>query len=185
MTYKMEIIHDFSGTIDGVPFDDKQEFFSVGFILDQLEENDLEHNQDLIKELQGTMNYILSKDYFTLEDIERDIFVSLEERKCFPTDIDAFKYANALLYRLNPPLEPIKMSFYNGTMNKDKLKVFIEDTDKDIKYTYGLAMRGPTTHNKPISKIEAIEVIDRVALLDATEYEDYLHLNAYIGNDMW
>ena len=31
----------------------------------------------------------------------------------------------------------LKMLFYDGTMNKDKLRKFIVETEKEIKYTHG------------------------------------------------
>ena len=77
------------------------------------------------------------------------------------------------------------MSFYNGTLNREKAKEVITSTSKELKYTYGLGYRGPTTHKKPIDKNEAIHIIDTESLLDITEYEDWIHLNAYSANDMW
>lgn len=79
----------------------------------------------------------------------------------------------------------LEMSFYYGTLNKEKLKKFVEETEKPIKYTYGLGYRSPTTHNKPISKKRALQIIEEESLLDAREKEDHLHLNAYSGNDMF
>jgi hypothetical protein len=80
---------------------------------------------------------------------------------------------------------PIKMSFYDGTMNKDRLKAFIEETDKPIRYTYGLRYRNPVTKDVPVSKEKALQIVDSQSLLDARELEDCLDLNAYSGNDMW
>ena len=79
----------------------------------------------------------------------------------------------------------LKMSFYHGTLNRKELKEFIENTDKPIKYTYGLGYRNPTTNKKPLSKDEALKIVDTQSLLDADELTDYLHLNAYSDNDMW
>lgn len=79
----------------------------------------------------------------------------------------------------------IKMSFYNGTLDKNKLKEFIKTTDKDIRYTYGFEYRSPTTHKVLIDKERAINITENESFLDAYEFEDYLHLNAYSGNDMW
>ena len=79
----------------------------------------------------------------------------------------------------------LKMSFYNGTLNTKRAKEVIQATDKVLKYTYGLGYRNPTTNHKPISKKEAIEIIEKEGWLDITEYEDYIHLNAFSGNDMW
>ena len=79
----------------------------------------------------------------------------------------------------------LKMSFYDGTLNRTELKDFIKNTDKPIKFTYGLGFRNPTTNRVPITKEKALHYVDTESLLDAHEYEDYLHLNAYSGNDMW
>jgi hypothetical protein len=79
----------------------------------------------------------------------------------------------------------LKMSFFDGSMDKEKLKEFIRETEKEIKYTHGLGYRGPTTHNKPISKEKALKIVENYGLLDAMEMEDYLHLNTYSDNDMW
>ena len=79
----------------------------------------------------------------------------------------------------------LKMSFFDGSMDKEKLKEFIRETKKEIKYTHGLGYRGPTTHNKPISKEKALKIVENYGLLDAIEMEDYLHLNTYSGDDMW
>jgi len=79
----------------------------------------------------------------------------------------------------------LKMSFFDGSMDKEKLKEFIRETEKEIKYTHGLGYRGPTTHNKPISKEKALKIVENYGLLDAIEMEDYLHLNTYSGDDMW
>lgn len=79
----------------------------------------------------------------------------------------------------------LKMSFFNGTLNKPKAKEFILATSKPLKYTYGLGFRNPSTNHKPISKEEAIRIIDNEGWLDIDEYEDYIHLNAFSENDMW
>lgn len=79
----------------------------------------------------------------------------------------------------------LKMSFYNGTLNRQALLAVIETTDKDIVYTYGLAYRHPTTYRKPIGKYEAKRIVNEESLLDATEEETCIHLNAYHVNDMW
>lgn len=79
----------------------------------------------------------------------------------------------------------LKMSFYNGTLDRQKAKEYIDASSKPCQYTYGLGYRNPTTNHKPISKIEAMEIINKESLLDITEYADYIHLNAYSDNDMW
>ena len=79
----------------------------------------------------------------------------------------------------------LKMSFYNGTLDRVKAKEVIANSNKELKYTYGFGYRNPTTHKKPIDKLEAYRIIDKEGFLDITEYEDYIHLNAYSDNDMW
>lgn len=79
----------------------------------------------------------------------------------------------------------LKMSFYYGTLDTKKAKEFISETNKPIKYTYGLGYRNPTINHVPITKERAMEIIDTESLLDIDEHEDYIHLNAYSANDMW
>ena len=79
----------------------------------------------------------------------------------------------------------LKMSFYNGTLNCEELKKFVRTTEKPIVYTYGYGWKNPTTHKKPVTVSEALEIIDREGFLDATETNEYLHLNAFSANDMW
>lgn len=79
----------------------------------------------------------------------------------------------------------LKMSFYDGTLNRPAAKEVITQTDKELKYTYGLGYRNPTTHKKPIDKEEALRIVDTASLLDITEYEDWIHLNEFSSNDMW
>lgn len=79
----------------------------------------------------------------------------------------------------------IKMSFYDGTLDKKGLKEFIEKTDKPIRYTYGFKFKSPTTMNVPVSKEKALKIVNDQPMLDAEELDDCLDLNAYSGNDMW
>ena len=79
----------------------------------------------------------------------------------------------------------LKMSFYNGTMKKKELEKFITETKKPIRYTYGFKYRKPTTMNKPITKEQALNILEKESYLDAEELEDCLDLNAYSSNDMW
>ena len=82
-------------------------------------------------------------------------------------------------------MEKIKMSFYRGTFNKEKLVKFINETDKDIRYTFGLSYRNPTTNKVKITKAEALQIIETESLLDADEYDNALYLNAYHANDLF
>ena len=89
------------------------------------------------------------------------------------------------LYKIETLERPIDMSFYRGTLNKEILKAFIEKTDKPIRYTYGLKYRNPTILNVPVSKEEALQIVDSQSMLDAKELDDVLDLQAYSSNDMW
>lgn len=79
----------------------------------------------------------------------------------------------------------LNMSFYKGTLNRKELIEFINNTDKTIKYTFGLLYREPRTKYKPISKQEAIEIANNEDWLDVEERENFIHLNAYSENDMY
>lgn len=79
----------------------------------------------------------------------------------------------------------IKMSFYNGTLDRKEAMKLVSDTDKKLVYTYGYEYRNPITHRKPITLDEAIDKIKNESLLDITEEEDCIHLNAFSSNDMW
>ena len=79
----------------------------------------------------------------------------------------------------------INMSFYNGTLNREKAIEIISNSNKPCVYTFGFKYKNPTTRDVPISKEKAIEIIKKESLLDITEYEDRFDLNAYSGNDMW
>ena len=83
------------------------------------------------------------------------------------------------------PKHTINMSFYHGTLNRAVLKEALKMKGKPIQYTYGLGYRNPTTNHKPITLEEALKIVDTKSLLDAHEYEDYIHLNAYGEMDMW
>lgn len=79
----------------------------------------------------------------------------------------------------------LRMSFYDGTLDNAKAKEFIAKTEKPFKYTNGLAYRNPTTHNKPITREFAMEILTKEDFLVITEHDDYVHLNTYSSNDMF
>lgn len=79
----------------------------------------------------------------------------------------------------------LKMSFFDGTLDREKAIETITTTVKPCVYTFGLKYRNPTTRDVYITKEEAIEIIKKESLLDITEYEDRIDLNAYSDNDMW
>lgn len=78
----------------------------------------------------------------------------------------------------------MKMSFYNGTLDRQKLIELINKAE-DIRYTYGYAWKRPTTLRKPITKAMALQIVNSQSLLDADDESGYLHLNAFSESDMW
>lgn len=79
----------------------------------------------------------------------------------------------------------LKMSFYDGTLNREKAIDFIANSEKPCVYTYGLKYRKPTTYEVNITKEQAINCIRNESLIDIKEYEDKIDINAYSSNDMW
>ena len=77
------------------------------------------------------------------------------------------------------------MSFFNGTLDREKAIETVKMTTKPCVYTFGFKYKNPTTRDVFITKEEAIEIIKKESLLDITEYEDRIDLNAYSSNDMW
>ena len=117
MGYIAEIINEFRGTINGVEFSDKELYWSVAFILDQLDEQGLRYNRFIINQLRMGIDYLLRKDYLSLSHIEEEMVAAIEEERCFPYDFvtNPFEDANEELERLNGRslvdiLEEIEMS---------------------------------------------------------------------------
>lgn len=79
----------------------------------------------------------------------------------------------------------MRMSFYDGTLNREKAKEMIKQSDLPITYTYGLSYRRPTTYHKPITKEIAFNKVDKESLLDVDFGENEIHLNGYSSNDMF
>jgi hypothetical protein len=128
-----------------------------------------------IEELNGELSFEIRRMKAIIADYQDAITVNNDE-------ILALKH---MLKQLELESMPIDMSFYRGTLNKDRLKAFIEKTDKPIRYTYGLKYRNPTTLNVPVSKERALQIVDSQSMLDAKELDDVLDLQAFSSNDMW
>ena len=75
------------------------------------------------------------------------------------------------------------MSFYHGTLDKEKAKDAINTSEKLLFYRHGLGYRGAEKH--AISKQRAMEIIDTESMLDIDEYENEIILNTYSANDMY
>lgn len=76
----------------------------------------------------------------------------------------------------------LKMSFYNGTLDRTKAKRVVESTDKILKYRLGFAYRGAKA--VPIEKEKALHIIENECCLDVDETDTEIVLNAYTSNDM-
>ena len=76
----------------------------------------------------------------------------------------------------------LKMSFYNGTLDRTKAKQVVESTDKILKYRLGFAYRGAKA--VPIEKEKALLIIENECCLDVDETDTEIVLNAYTSNDM-
>lgn len=76
----------------------------------------------------------------------------------------------------------LKMSFYNGTLDRTKAKQVVESTDKILKYRLGFAYRGAKAI--PIEKEKALLIIENECCLDVDETDTEIVLNAYTSNDM-
>jgi hypothetical protein len=77
------------------------------------------------------------------------------------------------------------MSKYSNC-TKEQAVELIKSTEKPIRYTYGLEYRNPTTCRVLIDKEKALEYMgDKYALVDCTEYDDWIHIKEYSSNDMW
>ncbi len=76
----------------------------------------------------------------------------------------------------------LKMSFYNGTLDRTKAKQVVESTDKILKYRLGFAYRGAKA--VPIEKEKALHIIENECCLDVDETDTEIVLNAYTSSDM-
>ena len=103
------------------------------------------------------------------------------------------QYGDPIITRIDDkdfkfPSELFSHTFYGNGVRHSKQEIidFLRNTDKPIKYIYGLGYRNPTINNKPITLQEALDIVNKeFGMLDVKEYPKYVHLNAYSGNDMW
>ena len=83
----------------------------------------------------------------------------------------------------------VNYSFYTSEPShstpREVADYFMKHTTKQIKYTYGLKFRGPTTCEKPISHEEAMRIWSRNGMFDVREHEDWVDFQEVSGNDMW
>ena len=79
-------------------------------------------------------------------------------------------------------MDKIKMSFYDGTLDKEKARQLIQNTNKSLLYRYGYAWKGATT--QAINKADALNVLNK-SLIDITENDYDILINEFDGNDMF
>lgn len=78
----------------------------------------------------------------------------------------------------------LKMSFYDGTLDRKVAAEVVEKTNKELYHRYGFAYKGAEA--RPISKENALGIIkDNSSWLDIDEFDDYIELNTFNENDMW
>ncbi len=78
----------------------------------------------------------------------------------------------------------IKMSFYDGTLDRAKAREVVEASEKPLMFRYGFAYRG--AEKRPITKEKALKIIEDTGnYLDVTETDNEILLNTYSSNDMW
>ena len=81
--------------------------------------------------------------------------------------------------------EVLEMSFYHGTLDRDKALEIIRKTDRPLVFTNGILYRNPTICRQPVSKAEALEIVRKEGLLNIHFEENQVHLNAFSDNDMY
>lgn len=78
----------------------------------------------------------------------------------------------------------IKMSFYDGTLDRVRAKEVVEASEKPLMFRFGFAYKG--AEKRPITKEKALSIIeDSGNYLDIEESETEILLNTYSSNDMW
>lgn len=78
----------------------------------------------------------------------------------------------------------IKMSFYDGTLDRARAKEVVEASEKPLMFRFGFAYKG--AEKRPITKEKALSIIeDSGNYLDIEKSETEILLNTYSSNDMW
>lgn len=78
----------------------------------------------------------------------------------------------------------LKMSFYDGTLDRARAKEIVETSGKPLMFRFGFAYKG--AEKRPITKEKALSIIeDSGNYLDIEESETEILLNTYSSNDMW
>lgn len=80
----------------------------------------------------------------------------------------------------------INYSFFSDSENsKEEALKLLQTTKKEIRYTYGLKFRNPTTYEVPIDNSKALELFLKNSLNDVVEHENYIDFNQYSSNDLY
>jgi hypothetical protein len=78
----------------------------------------------------------------------------------------------------------LKMSFYDGTLDRARAKEVVEASEKPLMFRFGFTYKG--AEKRPITKEKALSIIeDSGNYLDIEESEAEILLNTYSSNDMW
>lgn len=103
MKYNMEIINKFEGKINTVEINHEDIYWTVSFLLDQLEDFDITYNDEVIALLAGDIENIKDTAIdFSMYDIEQDIMMNLEDTRTFGYEFESyFQEVNELLTELN------------------------------------------------------------------------------------
>lgn len=121
-----------------------------------------------------------------LKEIEKEKQGIEEEKKKIIEEIHKVSEDYKFEFLLNNITgnECVKMSFYDGSLNRIKARAIIQKSNRKILYTHGLAYRNPTTYKKPITKEKAFELLN-YDCLDIDFKEDCIEMNTYSSNDMY
>lgn len=78
----------------------------------------------------------------------------------------------------------LKMSFYDGTLDRIKAREVVEASEKPLMFRYGFAFMG--AEKRPITKEKALSIIEDTGnYLDIKEDETEIVLNTFSEMDMW
>lgn len=73
------------------------------------------------------------------------------------------------------------MSFYDGTLDRNKARKLVETTTKQLMYRCGYAYKG--AEKEPIDREDAMTVLND-SYLDVIETDTEVILNTYTENDL-
>lgn len=98
-----EIVQEFLGRLNDVPIRDKDVFYTVGYLLDVIHENDLKFNNEIIKELAETIYDVkISSEHFDMQELEQELTSEIEDgRLSTPYEERKFEFVNDLFQELN------------------------------------------------------------------------------------